>query len=376
MSEPLPFVVAGHLCLDLTPALNDGWPQPGGLAEAGPLHFSCGGAVANVGSALWRLGCPVRLIALVGNDRLGEIATELLQPLGNQPGIRIAPGQMTSYSIVIAPEGYDRAFLHCPGANAVFTSADVRDEDLEGAAWLHFGYPPVMPAIAADGGRELAELLCRAKERGLRTSLDFCSLNDAAASTDWRTVLGNCAWAVTVFAPSIEELRTALRQPPRDAGDIGDVRSLAGTLFSMGFSIVAIKLGTSGVYLATTDVARDLAGWRLGGEWRARELMVPCFRAKVVNTSGAGDCAIAGFIASVASGSGPEQALTMAAAAGACSVEGADAASGVRSMPELKSRINAGWERMQSASPGEDWSYDPRAGVWNHAREEEMRETK
>jgi sugar/nucleoside kinase (ribokinase family) len=376
MSESLPFVVAGHLCLDLTPALIGGWPRPGGLAEAGALNFSCGGAVANVGSALWRLGSPVRLIGLVGEDRLGEIATQLLQPLGNHPGIRTAPGQMTSYSIVIAPEGHDRAFLHCPGANAVFTSANVRDEDLDDAGWLHFGYPPVMPAIAADGGRELAELFCRAKARGLRTSLDFCSISGTAASTDWCTVLSNCARAVTVFAPSIEELRTALRQPPRDAGDIGDVRSLAGMLFVMGFSIVAIKLATSGIYLATTDVARDLAGWRLGTEWVSRELIAPCFRANVVNTTGAGDCAIAGLVASITSGGGPEDALTMAAAAGACSVEAADATSGVRSMPEMQARVEAGWERMPSGTPGENWSYDPRAGVWNHAREEEMRETK
>jgi sugar/nucleoside kinase (ribokinase family) len=374
MSEPLHFVVAGHLCVDLTPALTDGLPQPGGLAETGPLHFSCGGAVANVGSALWRLGCPVRLIGLVGDDRLGEIAIQMLQPLGDQPCIRIAPGQVTSYSIVIAPEGRDRAFLHCPGANAVFTSAHVRDQDLEGARWLHFGYPPVMPAISADGGRELADLFYRAKERGLRTSLDFCSISDAAASTDWRTVLRNCAPAVTVFTPSIEELRTALRQPPRGVDDIDDVRSLASTLFAMGFSIVAIKLGMSGLYLATTDADADLAGWQFGPQWRARELMAPCFRAHVVNATGAGDCAIAGFIASAANGSGPEQALTMAAAAGACGVEAWDASSGVRSMAELKARIESGWERIENMAPGKDkdWTYDRHLGVWNHKREQEV----
>jgi sugar/nucleoside kinase (ribokinase family) len=373
MSEPLHFVVAGHLCVDLTPALASGWPQPGGLAEAGDLQFSCGGAVANVGSALWRLGCAVRLIGLVGDDRLGEIAVQILQPLGKQSGIRIAPGQTTSYSIVIAPEGYDRAFLHCAGANAAFTSADVRDEDLEGAGWLHFGYPPVMPAISADGGRELADVFRRAKERGLRTSLDFCSISGTAAATDWRTVLRNCARAVTVFTPSIEELRAALRQPARDPGDIDDVRSLASTLFGMGFSILAIKLGTSGLYLATTDNDGDLAGWQLGAEWRARELVAPCFRARVVNATGAGDCAIAGFIASVAAGSGPEEALTTAAAAGACSVESWDASSGVRSMAELKARIDSGWERTESVAPGKDWIYDPRVGVWNYARVREMR---
>jgi len=370
MFEPLPFLVAGHLCLDLTPALTSGLPRPGGLVEAGALHFSCGGAVGNVGPALWRLGCPVRLVSLVGEDRLREIAVGLLQPLGNQPGIRTAPGQITSYSIVLAPEGCDRAFLHCPGANAVFTSADVRDEDLEGAGWLHFGYPPVMPAIAADGGRELAKLFYRAKERGLRTSLDFCSISGAAASTDWRTVLRNCARAVTVFAPSIPELRAALRETPREAGDIGDVRSLACRLFEMGFSVVAIKLGTSGMYLATTDDGGALASWEFGAEWRGRELMAPCFRVHVVNTTGSGDCAIAGLIAAIAAGSGPEQALTMAVAAGACSVEGGDAASAMRSMAELQLRIESGWERIESAAPGEDWTYDSRAGVWKHAKEQ------
>ncbi|MFZ0300458.1 MAG: carbohydrate kinase family protein [Candidatus Sulfotelmatobacter sp.] len=366
MSESLHFVVAGHLCVDLTPPLASGWPQPGGLAEAGDLQFSCGGAVGNVGSALSRLGCSVRLIGLVGDDRLGEIAIQLMQPFGAESRIRIAPGQATSYSIVIAPEGYDRAFLHCPGANAVFSSADVRDEDLKGAGWLHFGYPPVMPAIAADGGRELADLFHRARQRGLRTSLDFCSISGTAAATDWQNVLCNCARAVTVFTPSIEELRAALRQPPRDAGDIDDVRSLARTLFAMGFSILAIKLGTSGLYLATRENGGDLSGWQFGPEWRARELMAPCFRAHVVNATGAGDCAIAGLIASIACGSGPEQALTMAAATGACSVETWDASSGVRPMVELKARIESGWERTESMAPGKDWIYDARVGVWNH----------
>jgi sugar/nucleoside kinase (ribokinase family) len=340
------------------------------LEEAGSLGFSGGGTVANVGSALWRLGCRVRLVGVVGNDQLGEIVVRLLRPLGGQPGIRVADGVTTSYSIVIAPRDCDRAFLHCSGANAVFTSADVRDEDLDGAAWLHFGYPPLMPAMAADGGKELASLFCRAKERGLRTSLDFSSISGAAALTDWPAVLRNCARSVTVFAPSIEELRTALCQPSRPAGDIGDAQALATTLLAMGFAIVVIKLGTKGVYLATTESGGDLAAWRLGEEWRGRELMAPCFRASFVNAVGAGDCTIAGFIASVEAGSGPEQALITAAAAGASSVEGADASSGVRSMHELQARISSGWEKIETGAPGGGWTYDRYLGVWNRAREE------
>lgn len=315
----------------------------------------------------------MRLVALVGDDRLGEIAIKWLRTLGNQPGVRIVPGQTTSYSIVIAPKDCDRAFLHCAGANTVFTSTDIRDDDLRGAAWLHFGYPPLLPAISANGGKELASLFQRAKASGLRTSLDFCTIASAAAAIDWRTVLRNCARSVTVFAPSIEELRVALREPPRPDGDIDDVRSLAQTLIAMGFAIVAIKLGTRGVYLATSGVDADLAGWQLGAEWRARELMAPCFCANFINASGAGDCTIAGFIASVAAGSDPEEALTMAVAAGAASVEAPDASSGVPSMAELQARISAGWERIEGSTPGSDWSYNPRAGVWSHAWQEAMK---
>ncbi len=366
MPESVHFVVAGHLCLDLTPELPcNQLPRPGGLVDAGSLRISPGGAVANVGLALWRLGCQVRLVGLVGDDWLGDLLITALQQLGKQPGVRIAAAQNTSYSIVIAPRDCDRAFVHSAGANEVFTSTDLHDQDLEGANWLHFGYPPVMPAIAAHGGKELAALFSRAREQGLQTSLDFCSLGSGSLSTDWCAVLLDCARSVTLLAPSIEEIRTALRQPPRSADDVSDLGSLSQTMFAMGFAVVAIKLGTFGLYLATTDVAENLTRWQLGPEWCGREIWAPCFRADFVNACGAGDCAIAGLIASIASGSGPEQALTMGLATGASSVEAADASSGVRSIAKLQTRIDSGWERLPAEPPGDGWTFDRPAAVWN-----------
>jgi sugar/nucleoside kinase (ribokinase family) len=141
----------------------------------------------------------------------------------------------------------------------------------------------------------------------------------------------------------------------------------------MGFTVVAIKLGVKGIYLATTDLGPNLAKWRLEPGWQGRELMAPGFRASMVNATGAGDAAIAGFIASVATGSGPEQALVMAAAAGAASVEATDASSGLKSMRELAARVALGWERNDSCAPGRGWTYDPRMGVWNHAQLETLK---
>ena len=345
--KPLPFVVAGHLCLDLTPALDVvRLPEPGSLVKAGPLHVSTGGAVANVGFALSRLGFEVRLAGLIGDDWTGELLSRLLLPLGEQSGVRIAPKRITSYSVVLTTQGRDRAFLHCSGPNEIFTSADVRDQDLAGAGWLHFGYPPLMPAIAAQDGKELTNLLGRARSRGLRTSLDFCSMDSATEFTNWPAVLRNCAELVTVFAPSIEELRIALRFPTKEAGNLSDVRTLAHRLIDMGFAVVVIKLGIDGLYLRTTYSSDDLGRWRLGPEWCDLEFAVPCFRADFINATGAGDCAIAGLIASIASGDGPEEAATIAAATGASSVETPDASSGVPLMADLHERIHAGWERL------------------------------
>jgi hypothetical protein len=100
---------------------------------------------------------------------------------------------------VIAPESCDRAFLHCAGTNAGFTSMHVRDQSLDGATWLHFGYPPLMPAVADNGGKERASLFCRARAHGLQTSLDFCSISPDSASIDWREVLRNRVKFVTVL---------------------------------------------------------------------------------------------------------------------------------------------------------------------------------
>ena len=81
-------------------------------------------------------------------------------------------------------------------------------------------------------------------------------------------------------------------------------------------------------------------------EWRDREVVSPCFRARrVAGTTGAGDCTIAGFLAALLRGDGPVPAATSATAVGASSVEAPDATSGVPPWPELAARIRAGWER-------------------------------
>src|SRR3954468_20127090 len=101
-------VVAGHVCLDVIPALAEPVRlEPGRLVFAGPAVLSTGGAVANVGLALHRLGVPVRLLGRVGDDVFGRAFRDALRAVHADMAddVRIVDGQDTSYSIVLSPPG-------------------------------------------------------------------------------------------------------------------------------------------------------------------------------------------------------------------------------------------------------------------------------
>ena len=85
---------------------------------------------------------------------------------------------------------------------------------------------------------------------------------------------------------------------------------------------------------------------------------------QVTGTTGAGDAAIAGFLSALLRGFGPELALTMASAVGACNVEAADALSGLRSWDITLKRIRAGWERLPLRLEDPAWSWDQSDQVW------------
>jgi sugar/nucleoside kinase (ribokinase family) len=151
--------------------------EPVKAVAAAPEAVVTGGAVANVGVALHRLGVRVKLIARVGPDLFGRAVLESLASLSERlvDGIAIAAEDATSYTLVINPPGVDRSFMRRPGANESFSSRDVAYEQLAGVRVFHFGYRPLMPRMYADGGAELQTIFARVDdESGAATALDLC----------------------------------------------------------------------------------------------------------------------------------------------------------------------------------------------------------
>ena len=364
-------ISAGHICLDITPVFPSSAKgrtiedllRPGKLLHMEGADVHAGGSVANTGLALKILGNDVTLLGKIGKDPFGEAVKNVAASYGASGLIEDA-GSLTSYSVVLAIPGYDRIFLHDPGANDSFSNADIPNAVLEDAVLFHFGYPPLMKRMYANEGKELSAMFRRMKEHGIATSLDLAAVdpNSEAGQADWKNILREVLPFVDFFVPSFEELCWMLdRERYRRLNHGGDVTEgldlqaeglpLAKELIEMGCRSVLIKCGTSGIVYQT---AREEKMWGVGRKlsldtalWADRSGVQPCFKADIVRSgTGAGDTSIASFLTAMLRGYAPAECAALAAAEGACCVTAYDALSGLRPIEELLARIRAGWETV------------------------------
>jgi sugar/nucleoside kinase (ribokinase family) len=377
-------VVAGHICLDIIPKLGGHQRRPedlfvpGGLVTIGPATLALGGCVANTGLALHRLGAKTRLVGKVGDDLLGKAILESLREYDPSlpDSMVVAAGEATSYTVVLSPPGVDRGFLHCPGANDTFVADELHESSFNHARILHFGYPPLMRSIAADGGHGLANRFAKAQAAGLLVTLDMAMPAAVAGSApvDWPKWLATVLPHVDAFLPSYDELGVLLpglaSAPTRDTGvDVAQLKMYADELLRMGAPIVVIKLGDQGLYLRTSEEVARLVqreAWREADwqAWQGRELLAPCFDVEVVGTTGSGDCTIAGFLMALLQGAVPENALRFGTAVGAHCVESPDATSGIPTYSKVEARLKSSWSQRPLATALPDWHFHRERGVY------------
>ncbi len=369
-------VIAGHIDLDVIPYFpNPVELVPGRLFEVGASQFATGGAVSNTGMTMLILGTPVTLMGKIGDDSFGSQILDILkarQP-GLEAGMTIVPGVTTSYSIVVNIPGIDRMFFHCPGANGSYVSDDVNWAKLKGASLFHFGYPAFMAAMYANGGEELTKMYKTAKSYGVTTSMDP-GLPDAtgpAGKVDWKGVLARTLPYCDIFMPSAEELLYMLAPEKVGKGDNltpPELSELGSMMLSLGSAIVAVKLGSRGMYIRTASKDRlsamgasapkDLSGWA------DLEMIFPIYKEECFRgATGAGDSSIGGFLCALLRGYNLHDAGLFAAAVGACNVEAPDSLGGIKTWEETNARIQAGWETKAIENNDPSWTKDSQ-GVW------------
>lgn len=381
-ARPAKVLIAGNAVLDITPVFPEGNRDafrecfvPGRLITMNGVDIHAGGACCNTGAALRFLGVGVSIIARIGRDAFGEILRDLMEKAGICKGLLPTAEAGTSYTVVLAAPGTDRIFLHDPGAGNFFEAIDIEDALSDDVGVFHFGYPPLMKRMYERSGRELIDMFRSVKSRGILTSLDMAMVtkDTPAASADWPGILTRLLPSVDFFLPSLEEIcffidperyRSWKMQAggesgiPDDLSVSRDIAPLADRLITMGAGVVVIKCGEFGMYFRTAGADRvsgtaDLMGTPVE-ELTDRSGFLPAFRAeRVVSANGAGDAAIAGFLAGIVGGHGLDESLRLGLAAGACSVGGYDAVSGLLSIDEMLSKIGDGWPRVDDLSEKE-----------------------
>lgn len=371
-------LVAGHVCLDVFPDVKARQePQllmrPGQLNEIGPARFAAGGAVANTGLALRKLGVDTKLMGKVGKDPYGQVLLSLLhqQNCIDTDWMIAADHVATSYTLVLNFPKTDRIFLHCPGANHAFSAADIPIAELAGVDLFHFGYPPLMEKMYENNGKELVKLMKKVKARDVITSLDM-ALPDPNAyheSVDWRQMLAGTLPHVDIFSPSLEEILlmikpnvyqryTSCTEPMTSSVPLPVIRETADEIMRMGCRILMIKVGDQGIYLRTKNPADQTC------EWSDRELWKPCYKVDVKGTTGSGDTTIAGFLYGVISGWRPEACMAAATAVGACCCEAEDAISAIPAWEAIDKRVKSGWSMLDLQRELPDWNWNERQSVW------------
>ncbi len=371
-------VVAGLICLDIIPRFSGpATLLPGRHTEVGGTTLSTGGAVPNTGLALHRLGVATCLMGKIGDDLFGQAILRIIRSQKPElaEGMVVVPGETTAYSVVINPPGVDRMFIYCAGANHSFGAQDIRYDLVGQARLFHLGYPPFMRRLYFEGGRELTEILCRVKALGVTTSLDMAlpDVSGPSGQVDWSAWLRATLPYVDLFLPSADELCFMLnRERFLCGGELNpdEVQELAAECIALGAKVVVVKCSDRGIYARTSAAERlaDMGSARPTAykDWAGREVWSPAFQPDhVAGTTGAGDAAIAGFLAALLRGWTLEQSLTMACAVGACNVEAADALSGIRTWDETLTRVQAGWPQLPLSLPETQWKFNPATGVWH-----------
>lgn len=266
-----------------------------------------GGGAANTPSALARMGLKVGVFSKVGDDLTGEFIRRELGKLGvDVSGIQVSAHDTTPMTYVGIHTDGDRTFIHTPGANATLSWSDLNIDRVLATDYLLY---QDLWVLAAMDGEPAARLLAAAQKRGVVTFLDEC-FGYGPKRDSLELMLPHCDYVI----PSVDDLRVIY---PGTSD-----QELADRLLGEGARVVVLKMGSEGCLVAQ-------------GEDRVR---VPALPAKVVDTTGAGDCWDAGFIAGLSRGEDIVTAARIGNACAAFSIEAVGGSTGVPTYAAVRQR--------------------------------------
>lgn len=256
----------GEILIDFTPC---------GKSEAGQRVFeqNPGGAPANVLACLNKCGKKTAFIGKVGNDMHGQFLIDVMKDSGIcTDGVVVDDSVFTTLAFVALSDSGERSFSFArkPGADTCLTQNELKEEIIRDSKVFHIGSLSLTAEPAKGTTFKALEI---AKEAGCIISYDP---NYRAPLWDSKEVAIEGMRSVVSYVDvmKISDEETALLT------DIVEPEGAAKKLVDMGVSVVAVTLGAHGALVCTKEGS----------------VVIPGFKADMVDTTGAGDSFWGGFL--------------------------------------------------------------------------------
>lgn len=265
----------------------------GSLRHASAMMLGVGGAESNVAVGLRRLGAAVSWLGRVGDDSLGERVLREIRAEGVEVHGIVDADAPTGLMVKERPSAASTAvhYYRAGSAGSRLRPDDLPEDWVERAAILHV--TGITPLLSTSAREAVLVAIDRATAAGVTVSVDINYRSALAPVEEAGPILRELAERADVVFGGAEEF--AVLYPGASASDA------AALLHTAGVGQVVLKQGPDGASVLTS-----------GGSVTA-----PGFPIDVIDTVGAGDAFVAGYLSARLEGLDLDGILRRANACGA-----------------------------------------------------------
>jgi len=268
------------------------------------MNLSFGGDALNESVVLSQLGADVELISKVGDDEAGKRVLNFLKEKGVDSKIKIEEGLETGINIVLIDVNGERRFLTNPESSLRKLSEDDIMEHLDNAGDIVcLASMFVSPLLNIEAMERIFQEIKKKSERIL--VVDMTTAKNGETIEDIACLLKYIDYII----PNEVEAERLTNEK--------DVYRNAELFLEHGASCVIIKRGKQGCLIKTSKETLEISAYA---------------DAKSIDTTGAGDSFVAGFIYGLKNQMSLEESAKFGCAVASCTVEEIGANSAIESI--------------------------------------------
>ena len=261
-------IIIGNCCADLyIPAHQP--PPPGGIERIPQLRVEIGGNGANTAVTAARLGASTALAGVLGDDLFGRHLREALDSEGIDLSLLESREDTGApVTLVLNDADGERSFVHHGGSNDTW---EISAAAIEAPCRVfHMAAPEILGSFWGEPCLDTAHGL---KKAGVQLSLDFFVPPEELQKTEARDTHRPLLEIADMVFPNELEARAITGKDTID--------DILASLHDTGVSLAVIKRGAEGAVIS----------------WDGNREDIPAAGVQAIDTCGAGDNFVGGFLA-------------------------------------------------------------------------------